>query len=159
MTKRKIVSAVLAGSLLLGTACGGSDGDAAPEATGGAETVGTTGDAEAAQDGGIRIVSPLEASAIIEDAPEDLVVLDVRAPDEFAEGHIEGAKLVNFYDGDFEAQLAELDPDVPYVLYCRSGNRSGQTRVIMEGLGFADVADVDGGTLAWEADGLSLTAG
>ena len=55
--------------------------------------------------------------------------------------------------------LAELDPDVPYLLYCRSGNRSGQTRALMEQLGFSDVADVDGGVIAWADSGLPLTTG
>ena len=62
--------------------------------------------------------------------------------------------MVDFYDDDFADQLADLDPDVPYLLYCRSGNRSGQTIGILEELGFADVADVDGGILAWNDAGL-----
>jgi len=83
-------------------------------------------------------------------------VLDVRTADEFAEGHIEGAVMLDFYDPDFAAQIAELDPDVPYLLYCRSGNRSGQTTEIMDQLGFTDVADVDGGILAWADAGLPV---
>jgi len=80
--------------------------------------------------------------------------LDVRTPEEFAEGHIDGAILVDFYDDDFAEQLAQLDPDVPYLLYCRSGNRSGQTRAILSELGFTDVADVDGGIVSWTGQGL-----
>ncbi len=103
---------------------------------------------------GIRLVSPSDAAAIEADPPADLVVLDVRTPEEFAEGHLEGAVLVDFYDADFAEQLAELDPEVPYLLYCRSGNRSGQTTALMADLGFTDVADIDGGILAWEQEGL-----
>ena len=62
--------------------------------------------------------------------------------------------MVNCWDADFEAQLAELDPDVPFLLYCNSGNRSGQTVPILESLGFTDVADVDGGIQAWYGAGL-----
>ena len=80
----------------------------------------------------------------------------MRTPEEFAEGHIEGAIMVDFYSEDFDAQLAGLDPDVPYVLYCRSGNRSGQTITKMEAIGFQSVDDIDGGVVAWADAGLPL---
>jgi phage shock protein E len=105
---------------------------------------------------GIRQVSA-ERGADIQDAPpEDLVVLDVRTPQEFAEGHLDGAIMVDFYDADFADQLAELDPDVPYLLYCQSGNRSGQTTEIMKDLGFVDVAEIEGGILSWTEVGLPV---
>lgn len=87
------------------------------------------------------------------------MILDVRTPEEFAEGHIEGAIMIDFYRDDFAAELAKLDPDVPYVLYCRSGNRSGQTLAMMEGLDFQDVQDVDGGVIGWQNAGLPLVGG
>lgn len=135
------------------SACGGSDSatDTAPEA------VSTEAASNAVS--GIRVVSPQQAAATLADPPADLVILDVRTPAEFAEGHLDGAVMLDFYREDFAAELAELDPDVPYVLYCRSGNRSGQTRAMMEQLGFASVQDVDGGVLGWEAVGLALTTG
>ncbi len=100
-----------------------------------------------------------DAAALIEDGPDDLVVLDVRTPEEYAEGHLEGAVLVDFYDEDFAQQLAALDPDVPYVVYCRSGNRSGQTLPIMAELGFTSATDIAGGILAWEGAGLPVVVG
>jgi phage shock protein E len=68
---------------------------------------------------------------------DDLVVLDIRTPEEFAEGHIDGSVNIDFYAPDFGDRLAELDPDARYVLYCRSDNRSGQTMPALEELGFA----------------------
>ncbi len=106
---------------------------------------------------GIRAVAATEAQAVIDAAPTDLVVLDVRTPEEFGEGHLANAVNIDFYAGDFSDQLAALDPETPYVLYCRSGNRSGTTAEMMEELGFADVAEVDGGILAWEQAGLPIT--
>ncbi|MEL6981607.1 MAG: rhodanese-like domain-containing protein [Actinomycetota bacterium] len=106
---------------------------------------------------GLRLVSPDAGASILADPPDDLVVLDVRTPEEFAEGHLADATLVDFYTEDFADQLAALDPDVPYLIYCRSGNRSGQTLALMEELGFTDVADVDGGILAWADAGLPVT--
>jgi rhodanese-related sulfurtransferase len=64
--------------------------------------------------------------------------------------------MIDFYSPDFADQLAELDPEASYLLYCRSGNRSGRTTEIMADLGFTDVADVDGGILAWTAAGLPV---
>jgi phage shock protein E len=141
-------SALAAVVALTVSACGGSSTDSVsdtPEAS-----------APASVAAGITLVSVDDAAATIAAAPDDLVILDVRTPEEFNEGHIDGAVMIDFYRDDFSAQLAELDPDVRYVLYCRSGNRSGQTTAIMEELGFQSVQDVDGGSLAWQAAGLPL---
>ncbi|HSP30296.1 MAG TPA: rhodanese-like domain-containing protein [Ilumatobacteraceae bacterium] len=149
----------LAGFSLLLVSCGGSEpaadvADSAP-----------TGDAaDAAADDatvitGISTISVDEAAAIADNPPANLVVLDVRTPEEFAEGHLDGAVLVDFYDADFAEQLATLDTDVPYLVYCRSGNRSGQAMGVMEQLGFSSAADVDGGIVAWSAAGLPVTTG
>lgn len=106
---------------------------------------------------GIRTVGATEAQSVIDEASSDLMVLDVRTPEEFAEGHLANAVNIDFYAGDFSDQLAALDPETPYVLYCRSGNRSATTAEMMEELGFADVTEVDGGILAWEQAGLPIT--
>ena len=146
---------ILLAASLVAAACGSPTDDDA-STTSGADT---TAAAEAAAPGapGIRVVSPAEGAAIQADPPDDLVILDVRTSEEFAEGHLEGATMIDFYRDDFAEQLAELDPDRPYLIYCRSGNRSGQTRAIMDELGFTDVADVDGGIIAWTGAGLDIT--
>jgi rhodanese-related sulfurtransferase len=108
---------------------------------------------------GIRLISAAEGEEIRTDPPEDLVILDVRTPEEFAEARLDGSVMLDFYEADFQTQLAELDPDVPYLLYCRSGNRSGQTAAMMKELGFTDVADVDGGIGAWADAGLPTISG
>ncbi len=102
--------------------------------------------------------SAADGAALAADPPEDLLVLDVRTPEEFAEGHLDGATLVDFYDADFADQLAELDPDRPYLLYCRSGSRSGQALDLMAQLGFRDVANIDGGIQAWQRAGFDVVA-
>lgn len=144
---KPIIPAIL--SLTLIAACGGSD------STSDDGTVpATSGDIAVAS--GFTLVSPEEAAATIADPPEDLVILDVRTPEEFAEGHIEGAVMVDFYSDTFDDELAALDPNVPYVVYCRSGNRSGQTITKMEQIGFQSVEDIDGGVVAWAGAGLPL---
>ena len=101
----------------------------------------------------IRVVEPVDASELLDDGT-DRILIDVRTPEEFDEARLDGALLIDFYRDDFEAAIDELDRDQAYVIYCRSGNRSGQAREIMAQLGFTDVADIDGGILAWDADGL-----
>ena len=146
-TPRPLLAAAAAALLLLGAAaCGddGSDEASAAEATNEApETAGAAG---------VRVVSPTEAAALL-DADPAPDVIDVRTPEEFAEGHLEGAVLIDVTSPDFEAQVAELDRDQPYVLYCRSGNRSVTARQVMADLGFTDVADIEGGITAWVAEG------
>lgn len=134
MSKLRPVVAIVALMTLLTVACGGGADDAA----------------------GLRLVSAAEGADIQASPPDDLVILDVRTPDEFNAGHLEGATMIDFYSADFADQIAELDPDVPYLLYCNSGNRSGQTIQLMEELGFTDVADVDGGIQAWNAANLPI---
>ena len=153
-TGRRLAASTAVAALLL-SACGGDDSSAKD----GQSDQTTQSDATAADAQGIRLVSAAQGAAIAEDPPEDLVILDVRTPEEFAEGHLEGAVLVDFYEDDFADQLADLDPSVPYLLYCNSGNRSGQTTVMMNDLGFTDVADIDGGIQAWNADRLPLAGG
>ncbi len=81
-------------------------------------------------------------------------VLDVRTPEEFAGGHVEGAKNIDFYAKDFANRLRSLDKDASYVVYCHTGNRSGQATTLMHQLGFKHVYDVQGGIAAWQQAGL-----
>ena len=139
------------------SACGGNDDDASvdPGSTS-AEATSADGTGAAVGTSGVRVVAPEEAAATIADAPDDLVILDVRTQEEFDEGHIEGAVMLDFYRDDFADELATFDRDVPYVLYCRSGSRSEQARQLMEDLGFASVEDIDGGIVGWQEAGLPV---
>ncbi len=104
----------------------------------------------------VELVSPVEAVQVLDERAADVVLLDVRTPEEYAEGHVPGSVNIDFYAADFAEQLDLLPKDVPYVVYCRSGNRSGSTMPIMEDLGFTEVWDVDGGILAWNQAGLPI---
>ena len=80
----------------------------------------------------------------------NLQLIDVRTPEEFAQGHIDGALNLNFYDDDFTQQLEQkLDKNRPVMLYCRSGNRSGQAASQMVTMGFKELYDLKGGFMAW----------
>jgi rhodanese-related sulfurtransferase len=83
----------------------------------------------------------------------DFTIIDVRTPEEFAEGHIEGAVLVNFQDNDFRDKVGELDRDKTHLIYCRSGARSAGARDVMAELGFHEIYNMLNGILGWEAAG------
>jgi hypothetical protein len=89
-------------------------------------------------------------------AESGVVTLDVRTPGEFAEGHIEGARLIDFQSGNFENEIATLDKNATYAVYCRSGNRSGQAVKVMQDAGFANVFNMNGGVIDWANAGLPL---
>jgi len=105
-------------------------------------------------DTGVRAISADEAfETVFESPPEGLVVLDVRTPEEFDGQRLPDAVLIDFYEPDFASRIQDLDRDTPYLLYCRSGNRSGSTAELMQELGFTDVREVEGGILSWLDDG------
>lgn len=79
----------------------------------------------------------------------DVVLLDVRTPKEFSNGHIEGALLLDYHARDFVDRLKALDRDKTYLIYCRSGNRSGQSLTIFEKLGFQDAYHMATGINGW----------
>jgi phage shock protein E len=85
-----------------------------------------------------------------------VVILDVRTPGEFAEGYIEGAQMIDFQGGSFETEIASLDKDVTYAVYCRSGNRSGQAVKIMQDAGFGNLFNLEGGVIDWANQGMPL---
>lgn len=84
-------------------------------------------------------------------------VVDVREPDEWAAGHIEGAKLISL--GDLISRVSEVPKDRDVVVVCRSGNRSAQGRDILLGAGFTAVTSMAGGMSAWVAAGQPLVVG
>lgn len=97
-----------------------------------------------------------EIEEIVASPPPDLVLLDIRTPEEFAAGHLAGAINVDYYANDFEDRLAELNLEVPYVMYCNSGNRSSNALPVMDSLGFQEVYELDGGIQAWFSANLPI---
>lgn len=100
----------------------------------------------------------LDAAAFAEliESP-DVVVLDVRTPEEFAAGHIPGATNIDVSAADFASRVAALDVEASYALYCRTGNRSATAMQTMQDAGFGSVSHLDGGITAWEDAGGEVT--
>lgn len=87
---------------------------------------------------------------------KDTIVIDVRTPDEYSEGHLDGAVNIDIQSPDFGTILSQLPTDGEYVVYCRSGNRSAQAVEIMKASGFTNVTDAHGMGDASSATGIAI---
>lgn len=92
-------------------------------------------------------ITPQEAYDLIQENHDnpDFVIMDVRTPEEFNEGHIAGATNIDFYSETFRDTLNGLDKNKTYLVYCRVGNRSGNTMKILSELQFKDSYNMLGG--------------
>jgi rhodanese-related sulfurtransferase len=98
-------------------------------------------------------VTGSELQHVAHHADDELVILDVRSPEEFAAGHVPEAR--NIPHDQVAARLTELAPlrEKTLVLYCRSGRRSGLAAKILRDAGFKDVRQLEGDFPGWEAAG------
>jgi phage shock protein E len=103
---------------------------------------------------GVRVVSASDAAELL--ASPETTVLDIRTPPEVAQARLPGAVVIDIMGPDFAQRIDALDRDGHYLLYCRTGNRTSSARALMTQLGFSDVADLDGGIIAWANAGLPL---
>lgn len=83
-----------------------------------------------------------EAVALIESG--DYTVIDVRTPAEYEQAHVVGAINMDVESADFADQIAELDPEGSYIVYCRSGRRSALAADQMATVGFTHIVDAGG---------------
>lgn len=86
----------------------------------------------------------------------DFFIIDVRTLEEFDEGHIENAILIDYYSDIFEDRIGYLDKDKTYLIYCDVGNRSGTALALFEELGFMEVYNMLDGIDVWQAEGLPV---
>ncbi len=75
-------------------------------------------------------------------AKAELVILDVRTPEEYSEIRVKGSRNLDWNGPDFKDQIVKLDKNACYKVYCRSGNRSGRAMELMKSLGFKDVENL-----------------
>ena len=132
--KIRVKWATLIGLVLLGlllAACGGAVAPAAAE---------------------VQLIGPGEYKQQFSQGDEH-VLIDVRTPEEFADGHIPGA--INISVQTLPDRLDEVPKDVPLVVYCRSGNRSATAADILVNNGYQPVYDL-GGIQDWVAQGFEV---
>ncbi len=81
---------------------------------------------------------------------KNAVLLDVRTPEEYKEGHIPGSEQIDvLQETVFRNRIASLDKNKTYLVYCRSGKRSKTAMTIMGETGFKKLYDLEGGYTAW----------
>jgi rhodanese-related sulfurtransferase len=106
--------------------------------------------------GDVKDIEPRELHQIIQncsngDCP---VVVDVREPWEYRQGHVPGAVLIPL--GQLSSRVKELDLERPVAVICASGNRSQSAAALLGQKGFKTIYNVSGGTSAWMYSGLAL---
>lgn len=99
----------------------------------------------------LQTISVAESNILINEnkTNPDFVVLDIRTPGEYVQGHLKQSKLMNFRGENFEEELGKLDKSKTYLIYCRSGGRSGMALKLMEKLEFESVYNMGGGFNDW----------
>lgn len=106
--------------------------------------------------GGIASVTPQQAAEMQQDGAEALIV-DVREPREFETLRAPGAALLPL--AEFMARYPGLPQDRQLLMLCRSGARSWRAAVFLRQQGFTNVANIDGGMIAWKNAGLPVRSG
>ncbi len=101
-----------------------------------------------------RDISVQDAAALLQNPPQGLVIVDVRTPAEFREGHLPGAVNMDYFGGPFETQIQSLPKTAPVLLYCRTGNRSGSAYDIMTKAGIGNILHMNEGITKWQQLGL-----
>ncbi len=103
-------------------------------------------------------VSPQDSASLIQENKNnpDFVILDVRTPAEFSQGRIKGSIQLDYRSDTFSTELQKLDKKKTYLIYCRSGNRSGRTLELMRNLNFQRVYNMRGGIQTWYSQGLPV---
>lgn len=106
----------------------------------------------------IHHLSALEAKTLIDQnkGAADFVILDIRTPKEFAKGHIAGAVMLDYYNPGFQKGLQQLDKTKRYLIYCRTGNRTGRTLKIIDQMGFKSIYHLKDGIVDWNRQKLPL---
>jgi len=130
---KKVLLAVLFLVLLLASACG-ADGES---------------DAESGRATVVSITAE-EAKAKL-DSDDSIILLDVRTPEEYREGHIPGAKLLPVKDIEAKAETEIPEKSATYIVYCRSGSRSAAASAQLVELGYENIYDL-GGINDWPYD-------
>ena len=92
--------------------------------------------------------SPEDFAILME---RDYVLVDVRTPEEFAQGALPEAVNISVTDLSFPFEIAKLDKEKPVLIYCKGGTRSARAAGAMKALGFDKIHELDGGYMAWLA--------
>lgn len=87
---------------------------------------------------------------------EDVQLIDVRTPEEYEEGYIEGFQNIDYYSESFSQEIEKLDKSKPVIVYCKSGRRSADCAKKLKEKGFIKIYDLEGGIAKWEFEGFEV---
>ena len=106
----------------------------------------------------IEHISARSAASLIQEnqSNSNFIILDIRTPKEFDAGHIAGAQNIDFYAQSFAQEIRSLDRQKTYLIYCRSGNRSGQLMRAIEEMEFEKLYHMQRGLVDWVGQGFQL---
>ncbi len=99
----------------------------------------------------IQVVTAEEMQTLLD--LDDVQLIDVRTPEEYAEGYIANFQNIDFLSETFDEDILKLDKNKPVILYCKSGGRSAKCAEKMLKAGFVKIYDFKGGFTKWEHDG------
>ena len=97
----------------------------------------------------VEVLEKSQYEALVE---KGYTIIDVRTPEEYEEGHIEGAQNINIKSEAFVTEIENLSKSDTLLIYCRSGRRSLYAAQVMVSIGFRRIYDLEGGFLNWESD-------
>ena len=108
----------------------------------------------------IKNISLVEANKLIQNNLEnkDFIIVDVRTKKEFQNGYIENAMNIDYHADNFSDLIEKLERNKTYLIYCRSGGRSGSALRIMDKMGFEEVYNMTGGITQWQEEGFPITS-
>lgn len=102
-------------------------------------------------------VTNLDAAAFSQEtAKSGVITLDVRTPGEYMTGHIQGAINIDVESLQFDTEIAKLDKNATYAVYCRSGRRSVVAVDTMAKNGFTKLFNLTNGVIDWQISNLPL---
>ena len=97
----------------------------------------------------VEVLEKTQYQALVE---KGYTIIDVRTPEEYAEGHIQGALNINVKSESFVTEIENLSKSDTLLVYCRSGRRSLYASQVMVSFGFQKIYDLEGGFLNWELE-------
>ncbi|PDH45090.1 MAG: rhodanese [Flavobacteriales bacterium MED-G15] len=97
----------------------------------------------------VVVLEKPEYQALVE---QGYTIIDVRTPEEFDEGHIDGAQNIDVRAESFVTEIKKLTKSDTLLVYCRSGRRSLYAAQVMVSFGFEKIYDLEGGYLNWTSD-------
>ena len=107
-----------------------------------------------AQSGALVHLGPAEFSQAIQ--KNEVVLIDVRTPEEYQGGYIQGAKNLNYFGADFEESISSFAKEKPVYVYCASGGRSEAACEDLVKNGVVSVYNLSGGMEAWRDENLPV---